>query len=107
VQLVTMFAMVVTFPLLCLGFLLWMARLEDSLPAAVRKAERQPDPAPILAVPVLPRQAEPVEPIVATPAVPAGVDVVPVHMPAQRTDSTAGGLQAHGEAEPTAVPGVA
>ena len=98
-----MFAMVFTFPLLCLGFLLWMARLEDSLPAAVRKAERQPDPAPILAVPVLPRE---VEPVVPAPEVAAGGDVVPVRMPAQRTESTPG-LQPHGDAEPTAVPGVA
>jgi hypothetical protein len=103
VQLVTMLATVVTFPLLCLGFLLWMARLEDSLPAAVRKAERQPDPAPILAVPVLSREVEP-----ATPDTQAGAGdvVVPVHMPAQRT-APLPGLQPHGEAEPAAVPGVA
>jgi hypothetical protein len=103
VQLVTMLATVVTFPLLCLGFLLWMARLEDSLPAAVRKAERQPDPAPILAVPVLPPA---VEPAIPAREVAVGGAVVPVHMPAQRTESMPG-LPPHGEAEPTAVPGVA
>lgn len=97
-----MFAMVITFPLLCLGFLLWMARLEDSLPAAVRKAERQPDPAPILAVPVLPREAEAAR---AATQVATGA-VVPVHMPAQRTESLPG-LQPHGEGEPAAAPGVA
>lgn len=102
-QLVTMLATVVTFPLLCLGFLLWMARLEDSLPAAVRKAERQPDPAPILAVPVLSRS---VEPAIQARELAGGDAVVPVHMPAQRTESVPG-LQPHGEVEPTVVPGVA
>jgi hypothetical protein len=41
-----------TFPVACLGFVLWMARLEDSIPDAVRRATRSPDPAPVLAVPV-------------------------------------------------------
>ena len=49
-QLVTMLAVVVAYPVLCLGFVLWMSRYEDSLPAAVRKAVRTPDPPPILAV---------------------------------------------------------
>lgn len=40
------------FPVACLGFVLWMARLEDSIPAAVRRATRSPDPAPVLTVPV-------------------------------------------------------
>jgi hypothetical protein len=46
-----------TFPVVCLGFVLWMARLEDSIPDAVRRATRSPDPAPVLAVPV--RRATP------------------------------------------------
>ena len=73
-QLVTMLATVVIFPVLCLGFLLWMAAIEDSLPEAVRKAERQPDPPPILAIPVPPRTEEP-----------AAVTPVTVHLPTQRT----------------------
>ena len=102
-QLVTMLAMVVTFPLLCLGFLLWMARLEDSLPAAVRKAERQPDPAPILAVTVVPRE---VEPAPATTEAAVATSLVPVHMPAQRTESVLG-VQPHGEAAPATAPATA
>ena len=53
-QLVTMLAVVVAYPVLCLGFVLWMARFEDSLPDAVRKSVRTPDPPPILAMPVRP-----------------------------------------------------
>ena len=60
-QLVTMLAVVLTYPVLCLGFVLWMARFEESLPDAVRKAVRTPDPPPILAVPVRP-PAEPTAP---------------------------------------------
>ena len=41
-----------TFPLVCLGFLLVMARLEDSIPAGLHRIGRTPDPAPIVAVPV-------------------------------------------------------
>ena len=40
------------FPVGCLGFVLWMARIEDSLPEAVRQATRTPDPLPVLAIPV-------------------------------------------------------
>ena len=105
-QLVTMLAMVVTFPLLCLGFLLWMARLEDSLPAAVRKAERQPDPAPILAVPVVPREVEPAPAVTEAPAAATATSFVPVHMPAQRTEPVLG-VQPRGESEPAAAPGLA
>ena len=47
-----------TFPLLCLGFLFWMARFEDRLPDAVRRSVRRPDPPPILAIPVQRRQPE-------------------------------------------------
>lgn len=49
-QLLTLLLGVALFPFVGLGFLLWMARLEDSLPAAVRRAERSPDPAPIVAI---------------------------------------------------------
>ena len=80
-QLVTMLAVVVTYPVLCLGFVLWMARFEDSLPDAVRKAVRTPDPPPILAMPVRP-SAEPAEP---EPPEPAVVDLV---VPEQRSGAT-------------------
>ncbi|RYU10605.1 hypothetical protein [Nocardioides iriomotensis] len=53
-DLLTMFVGVLVFPWLCLGFLLWMAWLEDTLPAAVRRTGRTPDPEPILAIPVAP-----------------------------------------------------
>lgn len=42
------------FPVACLGFVLWMARIEDSIPDAVRRATRTPDPPPVLAIPVRP-----------------------------------------------------
>lgn len=76
-QLVTMLAVVVAYPVLCLGFVLWMSRYEDSLPAAVRKAVRTPDPPPILAVPVLPRV-----PATTDATSPTVVDLV---VPEQRT----------------------
>lgn len=53
------------FPVGCLGFVLWMARIEDSLPEAVRQAKRTPDPLPVLAIPV--RRPVPVQ----APVVPA------------------------------------
>ena len=53
-HLLTVLAGVLVFPWLCLGFLLWMSWLEDTLPAAVRRSGRTPDPAPILAIPVEP-----------------------------------------------------
>lgn len=53
-----------TFPVACLGFVLWMGRLEDSIPGAVRRAARAPDPPPVLAIPV----RRPAPAIVAIPA---------------------------------------
>lgn len=53
------------FPVGCLGFVLWMARIEDSLPEAVRQTSRKPDPLPVLAIPV--RRPVPVQ----APVVPA------------------------------------
>jgi hypothetical protein len=44
----------VLFPVAALGLVLWLTRLEETLPQAVRAAQRQPAPAPILAVPVRP-----------------------------------------------------
>jgi hypothetical protein len=68
-ELLMMLGGVLLFPWLLLGFLLWMAWVEDSLPAAVRRSERTPDPAPILAFPVGPPEAAPA-PVPAVPAVP-------------------------------------
>ncbi len=45
------------FPVAGLFFLLWLARIEDTLPRDVRSAQRRPAPAPILAVPVRRRPA--------------------------------------------------
>jgi hypothetical protein len=52
VDLIVALAAAAGFPVACLGFLLWMARFEDGLPKAVRRAARRPDPPPILAIPV-------------------------------------------------------
>ena len=83
-HLLTMLAGVAVFPWLCLGFLLWMAWLEDSLPAAVRRSGRTPDPAPILAMPVNPvTQVDPPGPVTPVDAV-APVDAVDAVMPGQR-----------------------
>jgi hypothetical protein len=35
-----------------LAFLLWLSHLEDTLERDVRRAQRQPEPPPILAIPV-------------------------------------------------------
>ena len=40
---------VTAFPVGCLAFVLWMGVIEDSIPAGVRRAVREPGPAPILA----------------------------------------------------------
>ncbi len=40
------------FPLVCLAMVLWLSHLEDTLPQAVRRAARAPEPAPILRIPV-------------------------------------------------------
>ena len=81
-QLVTMLAAVVTFPLLCLAFLLWMAHLEDTLPEAVRRTERRPDPPPILAIPVTHTVDE-------TPAT-SPDELGPLALPVQRTGGLLG-----------------
>lgn len=43
---------VAAFPVACLAFVLWMGVIEDSIPAGVARAVREPDPPPILVVPV-------------------------------------------------------
>jgi hypothetical protein len=62
-----------TFPVGCLLFVLWMARIEDALPGAVRRAAREPDPEPVLAIPV----RRPVQPGVRIPVQRAEPPVVP------------------------------
>jgi hypothetical protein len=52
VDLILVLLAATTFPVGCLAFVLWMGVIEDSIPAGVRRAVREPDPAPILAVPV-------------------------------------------------------
>jgi hypothetical protein len=52
------------FPVAGLGFVLWMGRLEDALPAAVARAVRSPDPPPVLRVPA----RRPTRPVAAIPA---------------------------------------
>ena len=46
----------VLFPVAVLGLLLWLTRLEETLPQAVRAAQCSPPPPPILAVPVRPER---------------------------------------------------
>ncbi|HEY7717946.1 MAG TPA: hypothetical protein VH915_04250 [Pedococcus sp.] len=102
----TMLALVVTFPVLCLVFLLWMAWLEDSLPDAVRKAERRPDPPPVLAVAVTPRAPVPVTAEVWDTTGAGEAPVVQVRVPAQRGETILG-AEPHGDAEPAVAPGLA
>jgi hypothetical protein len=40
-----------TFPIVCLFLVLWLARLEETLTRDVRRSERKPEPPPILRVP--------------------------------------------------------
>lgn len=40
-----------TFPVVCLAFLLWLSHLEETLGRDVQRAVRKPAPPPILAVP--------------------------------------------------------
>jgi hypothetical protein len=65
------------FPVAALAFLLWLTRLEETLPRDVEAARRKPAPAPILAIPV--RGSEAVAPVV--PAT-APVVTVPEQRPA-------------------------
>jgi hypothetical protein len=51
-DLIVALVLAATFPVACLVFLLWMARFEEALPKAVRRAARRADPPPILAIPV-------------------------------------------------------
>ena len=93
-ELLTMLAGVLVFPWLCLAFLLWMSWLEDSLPAAVRRTGRTPDPEPILAIPVEPAPAEPVpaEPLSAQPVtLPDQREPVQTSLVARSAEASLGG----------------
>jgi hypothetical protein len=45
-------ALAALFPFALLAMMLWLARLEDNLPADIRRTRRTPDPEPILRIPV-------------------------------------------------------
>ena len=93
-ELLTMLAGVLVFPWLCLAFLLWMSWLEDSLPAAVRRTGRTPDPEPILAIPVEPAPAErvPAEPVSAQPVtLPDQREPVQTSLVARSAEASLGG----------------
>jgi hypothetical protein len=65
------------FPIGTLALLLWLTRLEETLPARVEAAKRRPAPPPILAMPV--RGSEALAPV--APAV-APVVAIPEQRPA-------------------------
>jgi hypothetical protein len=58
---VLLVAAVATVPAICLGLLLWLSWLEDTLESSVERAERRNVPEPILAIPVQ-RVSSPVAP---------------------------------------------
>ncbi len=62
------------FPAVCLGFVLWMGRMEDTIPASVARSLRRPDPEPVLRIPAqrtdAPAPAVPVATDAPAPAVP-------------------------------------
>ncbi|MGN6129395.1 MAG: hypothetical protein ACTHOK_03550 [Nocardioidaceae bacterium] len=102
-------ALAMAFPFALLAMILWLCRLEESLPADIRRTRRTPDPEPILRVPVRarplpqpllhqgllvdavleppepagPEQWEPAVPeqTVPRPVVPADLDVPPQRSP--------------------------
>lgn len=45
-------ALAMAFPFALLAMILWLSRLEESLPEDIRRTRRTPDPEPILRVPV-------------------------------------------------------
>ena len=89
-DLLLMLLVATAFPVGCLFFVLWMGRIEDSLPGAVRQAARKPDPEPVLAIPVR-QPVQPVQPVqpgqlvqpvVTIPVQRAEPPVVPAALPA-------------------------
>lgn len=53
-----MLPVAVLFAPACLVLLLWLSRIEESLPSAIERAQRAPAPAPIVSIPVQ-RTSEP------------------------------------------------
>ena len=82
-DLLLMLLVTMAFPVGCLFFVLWMGRIEDSLPEAVRQAARKPDPEPVLAIPVR-QPAQPVQPVVTIPVQRTEPPVVPAALTACR-----------------------
>ncbi len=106
-------------PLACLGLLMWLAWLEDTLEDSVRKSVRRPAPEPILAIPVrrptIPAVPAPVEPAPVLEPVaalePAAMAeprptpvVVPVTIPVQRRPSDVPAAMAEPQPTPAEVP---
>lgn len=100
-------------PLACLGLLLFLSWLEDTLDADVVRSERRHDPAPVLAIRVTPEpEAEPMPDPAPAPAphiAGNGVATEPVaHTPAHeeappRSPAPAAGVRRHGEPAVTPV----
>ena len=94
-------ALAMAFPFALLAMILWLSRIEESLPEDIRRTRRTPDPEPILRIPVrvrpLPqpllhqallvdavleqRAPAPQREPVPRPVVPAGLDVPPQRVP--------------------------
>jgi hypothetical protein len=71
------------FPVVCLGFVLWMGRIEDTIPSSVARSIRRPDPAPVLRVPV--RRPAPVSVMIPAQRTAAPEVVVPTPGPVPAT----------------------
>jgi hypothetical protein len=67
------------FPVACLGVVLWLGHMEDTLSRDVHRSRRRPDPAPILAVPVQARAGR--QPLAPAPRVPPTPRPMPMPMP--------------------------
>ncbi len=84
------------FPLAIFGLLVWLSRLEDSIPRAVQRARRTPDPAPILRVPVRAHRPEVSAVVAAEPAQPLpGPSLPEVPVPGQRGPGQPAPVRAH------------
>jgi hypothetical protein len=75
------------FPVVCLGFVLWMGRIEDTIPGSVARSVRRPDPAPVLRVPVRRRSPAPAVVPAPGPATAAATPADGLLIPAQRTEA--------------------
>jgi hypothetical protein len=68
---VLLVAAIATVPAICLGLLLWLSWLEDTLDRSVERAQRRSVPEPILAIPVQ-RVTSPVAPAARPDTEPVG-----------------------------------